>query len=227
MCIHARRCIRGILPLRGPGDEGIKVNFMKKLEKSIQKFTSGKPIRIIALGDSLTQGWMVRKGYLDFLAEMLRKKYPACDVTIRNRGFPGDTAEGGLFRLREDVLDDDPDLVFIQFALNDAFMGIDSGRFKNTIKLMVERIKADTDAEILLITSVPIMYEASDAMAGEFYDVLDDIAEEEGVAIAKVHSYWKKKISEGIDFKGLVQGDMVHPNVEGYRLMAEAIIASL
>jgi acyl-CoA thioesterase-1 len=200
---------------------------MKNLKKSIQKFTSGEPIKIIALGDSLTQGWMVRKGYLDFLAEMLEKKYPACDVTIINRGIPGDTAEGGLFRLREDVLDGDPDLVFIQFALNDAFMGVDPGRFRNTIKLIVERIKADTEAEILLITSVPIMYEASDAMAERFYAILADIAEEEDVSIAMVHSYWKKKVSEGIDFRGLVQGDMVHPNVEGYRLMAEAIIASL
>lgn len=200
---------------------------MSTLQKSIQKFTSGEPIRIIALGDSLTQGWMVRKGYLDFLAEMLEKKYPACDATIINRGIPGDTAEGGLFRLREDVLDGDPDLVFIQFALNDAFMGVDPGRFRNTIKLIVERTKADTEAEILLITSVPIMHDASDDMAERFYAILADIAEEEDVAIAKVHSYWKKKVSEGIDFRGLVQGDMVHPNVEGYRLMAEAIIESL
>jgi lysophospholipase L1-like esterase len=200
---------------------------MNILKKSIQKFRSGEPTRIIALGDSLTQGWMVRKGYLDFLAEMLKKKYPNSDVTIINRGIPGDTAEGGLFRLREEVLDGDPDLVFIQFALNDAFMGVDPDRFKNTIKLIVERIVADTGAEILLITSVPVMYESSDAMVEKFYATLSDIAEEEDVSIAMVHRYWKKKISEGIDFRGLVQGDMVHPNVEGHRLMAEAIIASL
>jgi acyl-CoA thioesterase-1 len=200
---------------------------MKTLKKSIQKLTSGEPIRIIALGDSLTQGWMVRKGYLDFLAEMLEKKYPNCEVTIINRGIPGDTADGGLFRLREDVLDSDPDLVFIQFALNDAFMGVDPDRFKNTIKSIVEQIRVDTDAEILLITSVPVMHESSDAMVEKFYSRLADISEEENVAITPVHRYWKKKISEGVDFRGLVQGDMVHPNVEGYRLMAEAIMESI
>jgi acyl-CoA thioesterase-1 len=200
---------------------------MNTLEKTKHKLASGEPVRIIALGDSLTQGWMVRKGYLDFLAEMLEIKYPGCDVNIINRGIPGDTAEGGLFRLREDVLDGEPDLVFIQFALNDAFMGVEPGRFRNTIKLIIERIKADTEAEILLITSVPIMYDASDAMAEKFYSILADVAEEEAVPIAKVHSYWKKKISEGIDFRGLVQDDMVHPNVKGHQLMAEAIIASI
>ncbi len=200
---------------------------MNTLQKTKHKLASGEPLRIIALGDSLTQGWMVRKGYLDFLAEMLEKKYPGCDVNIINRGIPGDTAEGGLFRLREDVLDGEPDLVFIQFALNDAFMGVEPGRFRNTIKLIIERIKADTEAEILLITSVPIMYDASDAMAEKFYSILADVAEEEALPIAKVHSYWKKKISEGIDFRGLVQDDMVHPNVKGHQLMAEAIIASI
>jgi len=200
---------------------------MNILKKSIRKLTSGEPIRVVALGDSLTQGWMVRKGYLDFLAEMLEKKYPNCEVTIINRGIPGDTAEGGLFRLREDVLDNDPDLVFIQFALNDAFMGVDPDRFKNTIKSIVEQIRVDTDAEILLITSVPIMHESEDIMVEKFYSRLADISEEEDVDIAPVHRYWKKKISEGVDFRGLVQGDMVHPNVEGYRLIAEAIMESL
>jgi acyl-CoA thioesterase I len=198
------------------------------IPKTKQKFGSGEPVRIIALGDSLTQGWMVRKGYLDFLAEMLEKKYPSCAVTIINRGVPGDTAEGGLFRLREDVLDCDPDLVFIQFALNDAFIGVNTERFKNTIRVIVEQVRADTDAEILLVTSVPIVtHPAEDKMTERFYKTLIDVAREDECAIALVHRYWKKKIAEGVDFNGLVQSDQVHPNVEGYRLMAEAIMEAL
>ncbi len=195
-----------------------------KLKKSIQKLASGEPLTIIALGDSLTRGWMVRKGYLEFFAEMLKKNYPDCDVTIMNRGIPGDTAEGGLFRLREDVLDCDPDLVLVQFALNDAFTGIPPERFKNTIKTIVDRVRSDTCAEILLLTSVPIMHQDVDFMAENFYNRLIEISNEETIPIALVHQYWKKKISEGTDIRSLVQMDMVHPNVEGYRLMAEAIM---
>lgn len=198
------------------------------IEKTKTKFASGEPARIIALGDSLTQGWMVRKGYLDFLAEMLERKYPSCAVTIINRGIPGDTAEGGLFRLREDVLDCDPDLVFIQFALNDAFIGVNPARFKNTIRTIVEQIRNDTEAEILLVTSVPIVTNpAEDKMTERFYGGLSDIAREEECAIALVHRYWKRKIAEGINVYTLVQADQVHPTVEGYRLMAEAIMEVL
>ncbi len=195
-----------------------------KLQKSIHKLSSGEPFRIIAIGDSLTQGWMVRKGYLDFLADMLKVSFPGCDVTIINRGIPGDTAEGGLFRLRKDVLESDPDLVFIQFALNDAFTGVLPVRFKNTIKTMVDHIRADTFAEILLMTSVPIMHQEEDFMAENFYSRLIELSKEENIPIALVHHYWKQKIAEGTDIRSLVQMDMVHPNVEGYRLMAEAVL---
>lgn len=195
-----------------------------KLQKSIRKLSTGEALRIIAIGDSLTQGWMVRKGYLDFFAEMLKAKYPRCNVTIFNRGIPGDTAEGGLYRLREDVLDSDPDLVFIQFALNDAFTGVPPEQFKNRVKTMVNHVRADTDAEILLLTSVPIMHQEEDFMAENFYSRLIEVSREDNLPIALVHNYWKRKMSEGTDIRSLVQGDMVHPNVEGYRLMAEAIM---
>ena len=197
------------------------------MKKTKERLTEGIPLRIVALGDSLTQGWMVRKGYIDFLREMLAGKYPAARVTIVNRGIPGDTAEGGLMRLRREVLDDDPDLVFVQFGLNDAYSGVSPERYQRTIGTIVDQILADTDAEVLLVTSVPIMHGDEDFMAEAFYSRLDDVARERGVAIARVHRYWKRKISGGVDFRSLVQGDGVHPNVEGYRLMAEAIMEEL
>jgi lysophospholipase L1-like esterase len=198
-----------------------------ELVKTKNRLADGVPIRIVALGDSLTQGWMVRKGYLDFLREMLKARYPSGKVTIINRGIPGDTAEGGLMRLRREVLDDDPDLVFIQFGLNDAYTGVSPERYHRTIEVIVDRILADTEAEVLLVTSVPIMHGDQDFMAEAFYSRLDDLARERNLPIARVHRYWKRKISGGVDFRSLVQGDGVHPNVEGYRLMAEAIMEEL
>jgi acyl-CoA thioesterase I len=197
-----------------------------KLTKTVRMLEAGEPVKLIALGDSLTQGWMARKGFLDFLSEMLQKKYPKCRVAIINRGIPGDTAEGGLYRLRNDVLDHDPDLVFIQFGLNDAFTGVNPGRFEATIQAIVEQVRNDSDAEILIITSVPVLFERMDEIADAFYGRLEAVASREGLAIVRVHRYWMEKIEQGLDFNSLVQGDRVHPSVEGYRLMAEAILSA-
>ena len=49
---------------------------MIRPEKTIAKLKSGEDVKIVAIGDSLTYGWQVSKGYLDFLKEMLKKRYP-------------------------------------------------------------------------------------------------------------------------------------------------------
>jgi len=203
------------------------VNRLKKPEKTIHKLKTGAPITIAALGDSLTNGWMVEKGYIDFLKEMILRKYPRADFTIINRGIPGDTAEGGLHRLSRDVLDKNPDLVFIQFALNDAFCGCPPERFRQNILAIIDSIRNRTASEILLLTSDALGSVQDIRLVDKYYEGLKDISENENIPIALVHEYWQKRISEGTPFHTLVQADQVHPTVEGYRLMAEAVMEVL
>ncbi len=197
---------------------------MKKPIRTIAKLESGAETTIVALGDSLTQGWMVRKGYLDFLDEMLRERFPGSRFHLVNSGIPGDTAEGGLYRIRGDVLDFNPDCVFVQFALNDAFCGYSVAEFKNNIQKIIDEIRDDSDAEIVLVTSDYIGNNRENRFVGEFYRQLEVLAETNGLPVAKVHEYWKQRIDEGVEFRSLVQGDLVHPTVAGYKLMAEAIM---
>lgn len=199
-----------------------------QLKKTIEALDAGTPLRLVALGDSLTEGWMVSRGYLDFLEEMIAGKYPRARLAVVNRGIPGDTAEGGLHRLRRDVIDEDPDLVFVQFALNDLFMGFSAERFQNTLRAIVSHLQNDTEADLLLVTSVPVIGDDRIArMADGFYERMAAVADEAGIAIARVHRYWKRKIEEGHSLRDLVQADGLHPTVAGYRLMAEAIMEVL
>ncbi len=195
-----------------------------KLKRSIERLVEGIPLRIVALGDSLTEGWMVSKGYIDFLKEMIEEKYSNCNIEVINRGIPGDTSSEGLYRLRRDVIENGPDLVFIQFALNDAYCGSTPEKFEKNILAIVENIQNYTDAEILLITSIFILNRRENDFVETFYDRLKNISESKGIPLASVHNYWKDKVSGGVDYKDLVQSDQVHPTIEGYRLMAEAIM---
>lgn len=195
---------------------------MKRPDKTISKLKAGEPLRIVALGDSLTQGWMVRRGYVDFLNDMFKEKFPNSCFTLINRGIPGDTAEGGLYRLEYDVLSEKPDCVFIQFALNDAFSGYSSGQYESLMEQIIKGIKDSTESEIILLTSSYIG--ANDRIAEEFYGKLDGLARKYELPITKVHEYWKKRIGEDVEFHKLVQFDGVHPTELGYRLMAEAIM---
>jgi len=197
---------------------------MNKPDKTISRLKSGEPLRIVALGDSLTQGWMVRRGYVDFLNDMIKSKFPQSRFVLVNRGIPGDTAEGGLYRLDYDVLSEKPDCVFIQFGLNDAFSGYSPDEYESLIEQIIAGIKKTTDAEIILLTSSYIGGNRENRIAEEFYGRLDKLARKYDLPIAKVHEYWKKRISEDIEFRKLVQFDGVHPTETGYLLMAEAVM---
>ena len=199
---------------------------MIRAEKTIAKLKSGEDVKIVAIGDSLTHGWMVSKGYLDFLKEMLRKRYPEASFQIVNKGIPGDTASGGLDRIEADVYFYDPDCVLVEFALNDAFCGYSPELFWRNIQEMIAGIRKNTKAEVVLVTAVWLDDPGSyDFVEKSFYGKLEELAEKFGLPVARVHDHWRRQVLSGaVDFEALVQFDGVHPTVEGYRLMAEAVM---
>lgn len=195
-----------------------------KPERTIQKLSTGVPVTIVALGDSLTEGWMVSKGYIDYLEEMLHTKFPGNKLKLINRGIPGDTAQSGLYRMEWDVLHYKPDCVFIQYALNDAFSGFTEQQFKRNIKGIIDNVRDKSDADIVLITSVYIGDNEDNRHAEGYYRQMEALGEEYRIPVVRTHEYWKKKIREGVVFGTLVQYDGVHPTEEGYKLMAEAVM---
>lgn len=195
-----------------------------KTDKTIEKLLSGTPAVIVALGDSLTYGWMVSRGYLDYFKEKIYDKFPERKLNLINKGIPGDTSQGGRHRLRGDVLRYEPDCVLVQFALNDAFSGYSPEQFKGNIEEIINGIKESSSSEIVLVSSVCLGSDRENAFIEVFYSQLEELAQCYQLPVARVHEYWKKKISEGVDFENLVQSDFVHPTSEGYRLMAEAVM---
>ncbi|MCX7983116.1 MAG: SGNH/GDSL hydrolase family protein [Syntrophales bacterium] len=197
---------------------------MRRPEKTIEKLKKGEKVVLGAIGDSLTYGWMVRKGYLDFLREMIGEMYPTAPLKIINAGLPGDTAEGGKARVRYDILTHHPDCVLVQFALNDAYQGYPIHVFTSNLKAIVEEIHDRGGSEIVLLTSVYLLDSQELNRANLYYQSIEEVARLYELPVARVHEYWKKRIDEGRDYYQLVQYDLVHPTEEGYRLMAEAVM---
>ncbi len=191
---------------------------------TIKKLLSGVPVIMVALGDSLTYGWMVDKGYLDFLGEMIGEEFPDARFSLINCGMPAGTARDGLHRLQRDVLYRNPDCVFVQFGLNDAFSGYTPEEFRSNIEIIIKEIRENTASEIVLVTSVCLENRKDNKHVKKYYDQLEELADLHRLPLAKVHVYWEGRISEGSRFDDLVQADRVHPVSEGYRFMAEAVM---
>lgn len=84
-------------------------NFLAKARRK------GAELKVGYLGGSITaqQGWRV------FSLELLQKRFPLAHFSEINAAIGGTGSDLGVFRLKQDVLDKQPDLLFVEFAVND------------------------------------------------------------------------------------------------------------
>ena len=92
-----------------------------------REFTVEKPdstFRIVCLGDSWTFGANVDQehAYPQRLGALLDQRFPGASIEVLNLGVMGYSSRQGMELLRRRVLDLDPDIVMIGFAMNDAIV---------------------------------------------------------------------------------------------------------
>ncbi len=83
-------------------------NFFAKLER-------GDTVRIGYLGGSIT----AQDGWRPKTLKWFQEQYPKATISEINAAIGGTGSDLGVFRLRQDVLDFKPDLLFVEFAVND------------------------------------------------------------------------------------------------------------
>lgn len=111
---------------------GLTTDAIPKLEKATAleirqglpnfaaKLKEGKEVNIVFLGGSITVGGEQQSnGYVNFIRSWLLKNYPAAKVNIFNAGIPGSGSDYAAKRFDRDVLSRNPDLILIEFSVND------------------------------------------------------------------------------------------------------------
>jgi lysophospholipase L1-like esterase len=132
-----------------------------RLSKTRLKLEAGERVRIVAFGDSITAGGDASEPALIFWerwAGALRQKYPRASIETTNGATGGDATVQGLQRLQEKVLQQKPDLVLIGFGMNDhnrEGYGVPLDAFTANLRTIIDRIRADTGAEVLLFSAFP------------------------------------------------------------------------
>ena len=176
------------------------------------------PMTIVALGDSLTEGFSVapRDAYPFVLQKLLNDAGIGCRVI--NAGVSGDTCRDVLARLQA-VTRWAPDLVILEIGVNDVLMG----RFVETIRRDLHAI-----IEKLLARAIPV------ALAGMQIPPLGDPQTESAFAALYPAAAEAFQIPLIPDFAaplwaapGRVQYDGLHPNAAGYRAICAQILTSV
>ena len=94
----------------------------------LAKLEAGKEVRIAYFGGSITaaDGWRPKT------LAWFRRQFPKAKIQEINATIGGTGSDLGVFRYRQDVLQHKPDLVFVEFSVND-LMGPDAGQVVWTV----------------------------------------------------------------------------------------------
>jgi lysophospholipase L1-like esterase len=193
-------------------------------EKTVADLKEGCNITIVALGDSITAGFAVRRGFPSFWGEMLQQKYPEARLELINSGVSGDTTLDGLARLDWAVLSYEPDLVTINFGINDSVLGLGLDEFEMNLVEIVRRIRAGPDSEILLLSSQPLETPPYDKIVRDYYQTIERVAKEMDVGFVNVYEAWMERVRAETPLGSMIIPGLDHPNEAGYRIIAEELM---
>ncbi|GAA5483142.1 FAD-dependent oxidoreductase [Haloferula sargassicola] len=120
----------------------------------LSELAAGANLTVVAYGTSLT----ANGAWVNRLRDWLAASYPG-RVTVINSGLSGKNSAEGVARLQEKVLDHQPDVLFVEFAMNDAFrysdgtpsLSVDDARAN--LAAIVDAVQAQNpDCEVVLQT---------------------------------------------------------------------------
>lgn len=197
----------------------------KGLPRIMGLLQAGKPARIAYIGGSITQcAYCYRQQSAQFIAH----RYKRSALTFFNAGVSGTGTDLGACRIGEQVLKQNPDLIFIEFAVNGAFAPGMEGMIRQVIKNNP-------------LTDICLIYTIKTSQSGKYASgampdnirALEAVADQYGLTsihlglhpalLEKDNKLVWKGTKETAGDRLLFSHDGIHPLHEGGDLYAEAI----
>lgn len=195
------------------GDETRMANVLDRAAK-------GEEITVAYIGGSITEGYHDNltlaedEKWAKMTNNWLSEQYPDATFNYVNAGLSGTPSILGNLRLERDVLASEPDIVFVEFAVNDG----NATAYHNAYESMVRTLLTqDKDiAVVLLFTIVESGHTCQEYMTkiGENYNL---------PMISLPNSLWVE-MQEGRMTWDDYSGDQSHPHVEGSKYIRDYII---
>ncbi len=173
------------------------------------------PLRIVAFGDSLTAGYMLKptESFPAQLEAALRAKGLA--VEVANAGVSGDTTAAGLERL-DWAIPDGTDAVIVELGANDALRGLAPEEARANLDKILARLKARNIDVLLAGMAAPKNW--GKTYEDAFSAIYSDLAAAHG---ALLYPFFLDGVA--LDAK-LNLADGLHPTGEGVGVIVARIL---
>jgi acyl-CoA thioesterase I len=177
-----------------------------------------EPLKIVALGDSLTAGFGLpdQDGFVPRLQATLAAK--GIDAEVANAGVSGDTAADGLARLDWSV-PQGTDAVIVELGANDMLRGLPPDVTRSALDAILSRLAARHIAVMLCgMRAAPNL----GAEYGQAFErIYPELAAKYG---ALLYPFFLDGVAANL---GLIQHDGMHPNAAGVDVIVARILPSV
>ena len=198
------------------------------VSRCVQNLKAGKPQHVVTYGTSLTAGG----AWVGLLRAALEKRYPGL-ATVTNSGAGAMWSQWGVENLRERVLDKRSDALFIEFAVNDAYLPYETSVevCRLNLEYIIERtLAAHPGCEIVLMTMNPcigVHFEQRPRIE-DYYQVYRDVARERGLILIDHYPNWRPILDNDRETFGRYVPDGLHPGPLGCeKVILPAILDAL
>lgn len=188
-----------------------------RLKNLMKRAANGESLVIGFLGGSITQGSLSSTPetcYAYLVYEWWKKSFPNAEFSFVNGGIGGTTSHYGGARAWKDVLCYRPDIVTVDFSVND-----DANEF-------FEETYEGTLRRLLMAPSAPAVV----VLNNVFYDTGKNaqdyhnrIADHYGIPHVSIKDTIFPDVESGKIVRADITPDILHPNDKGHRLVADEI----
>ena len=182
---------------------------------SVGTAAAAQPIKILALGSSLTQGYGLPPGTEFPVQLQAALKKAGIDAVVTNAGVSAYTTAGGLARL-DWSLADHPDAVILELGSNDMLRGVPPAETEKNLRAILTRLKA---AHVkVLLTGMHAQHNLGAEYVAAFDPIYPHLAKDYNVLFYPF-------FLDGVALNPkLNQADGMHPNPAGVKVIVTRML---
>lgn len=189
----------------------------------MKKAEAGEPVTIATIGGSITQGSIssgpldseikTRACYADIFFAWWKENFPNSEITVINAGIGGTDSYLGVHRVQEDVLDYHPDVVLIEYSVNDG----GNNSYKNSYDNLVRKVLKSEDAPAVMLL---FMGQTSLVSAQNVHQLIGFNYE---LPMISHYNLISNFFETGRYTAEQMSGDVSHPSVFGHAIVGEML----
>lgn len=204
--------------------------YLNEIKVELKKeYPKNRTINLVFHGHSVPAGYFktpVVNGlhaYPYLVLAQVKEMYPAAVVNVIVTAIGGENSASGEKRFKDDVLTHKPDVLFVDYALNDRMLGMEKSKAAMSKMINTALTKG---IKVILLTPTPHQsFNILDTLNAyeAFKDEVTELAKQYNIGLVDSYALFKEKVSAGHSVAEYMS-QINHPNEAGHQLIADEIM---